>query len=297
MILRVAMVMNAAEAAKPIKGIGPKGPVREVYSDCLFTEGPVSLDGGSLLFTDIPSARIMKVDSRGKVTTFRKNSHFANGLMLNTKGELCACEMDGQVVAISLDTGKRRVIAATYQGKRFNAPNDLVVDRAGGIYFTDPNFRAPKPLPQGVLGVYYISSEGHATRLIDDLPNPNGVILSPDEKTLYVIPTGQAEMMAYPVSRPGTLGKGRVFCRLKQPPGQSGRGGDGLTIDSKGNLYIASALGLQVFSPSGGLLGIIAFPKQPANATFGGPRHQTLFVTARSTVYSVEMEARGLKTH
>ncbi len=291
----LATITSAVDAAEPIAGIGPKGPIREVYGKCIFTEGPVAMRDGSLLFTDIPSARIMKVDLQGEVTTFRKKSNFANGLILNAAGELCACEMDGQLVAISLADGKRRVLAATYQGKRFNAPNDLVADRDGGVYFTDPGFRAPDPLPQGVLGVYYVSADGEVSRLIDDLPNPNGVILSPDEKTLYVIPTGQAEMMAYAVSGPGKIGAGRVFCSLRQPAGTSGRGGDGLTVDAKGNLYITSALGLQVFSPAGEFLGIIEFPKQPANVTFGGPGRQTLFVTARSTVYAVEMEATGLK--
>ncbi len=293
----VVVTMGVADAAEPIAGIGPKGPVREVYAKCLFTEGPVALDDGSLLFTDIPSARIMKVDPQGAVTVFRKESNFANGLALNGNGELYACEMDGQVVAIALADGKRRVLAGKYNGKRLNAPNDLVVDREGGVYFTDPGFRAPKPLPQGVLGVYYVSVAGEASRLIDDLPNPNGVILSPDEKTLYVIPTGQAEMMAYPVLQPGKIGAGRIFCHLKQPAGKSGRGGDGLTIDAKGNLYITSALGLQVFSAAGKLLGIIEIPKQPANVTFGGAHRQTLFVTARSTVYAVEMEATGLEKH
>lgn len=287
-----ASVLNAAD---PIEGVGPKGPIREVYGRCLFTEGPVALQDGSLLFTDIPKAIILKVDPQGEVTTFREGSNFSNGLMLNGKGELCACEMAGQVVGISLKDGERRVIADEYQGKRFNAPNDLVVDSSGGIYFTDPGFRAPDPLPQGVTGVYYVSADGEVSRIIDDLPNPNGVILSPDEKTLYVIPTGQAEMMSYAISAPGKIEEGKVFCRLKQAPEQSGRGGDGLTIDSNGNLYITSGLGLQVFSPAGEMLGIIQFPKQPANVTFGGPDNQTLFVTARSTVYAVDMDATGLE--
>jgi gluconolactonase len=213
--------------------------------------------------------------------------------MRNTKGELVACERDGQIAAISADGKQRRVVAGEYMGKRFNAPNDLVVDRSGGVYFTDPSFRAPMPLPQGKTAVYYVTAKGEVTRLIDDLPNPNGVILSPDEKTLYVIPSGQAEMMAYPVTGAGKIGKGEVFCTLKQSEGKKGTGGDGLTIDIKGNLYITSQLGLQVFSPAGKALGIIAFPEQPANVTFGGKDVKTLFVTAQTSVYTVQMEATG----
>jgi gluconolactonase len=141
--------------------------------------------------------------------------------------------------------------------------------------------------------VYYRSPEGKVTRLIEDAKAPNGVILSPDEKTLYVIPTLQKEMIAYPIASPGKLGPGTAFCTLQQPAGRDNTGGDGLTIDTRGNLYITSALGIQVFSPDGKQLGILAFPEQPANCTFGGPGNKTLFVTARTSLYSVEMEVAG----
>src|SRR4029077_4213053 len=124
----------------------------------------------------------------------------------------------------------RRVITDKYDGKRYNAPNDLVLDKAGGVYFTDPEFRAPKPLPQEKTAVYYADAEGKVTRLIDNLPNPNGVILSIDEKTLYVIPSGQADMMMYPIVAPGKIGQGKVFCTLQQAEGKKSGGGDGLTI-------------------------------------------------------------------
>ena len=127
-----------------------------------------------------------------------------------------------------------------------------------GVYFTDPSFGAPMPFPQGKMGVYYVDPKGKVVRLIDNLNNPNGILLSPDEKTLYVIPTGPADMMAYPVEGPGKIGKGKVFCTLKGPEGNKGSGGDGATIDTKGNLYITSSLGLQVFNPDGKLLGVIA---------------------------------------
>src|SRR6516225_5778259 len=157
----------------------------------------------------------------------------------------------------------------------------------------DPWFGPRQPLPQGKTAVYYIAADSKVTRLVDDLPNPNGVILSPDEKTLYVIPSGQAEMMAYPVEAPGKIGKGKVFCKLKQRNEGGTSGGDGLTVDTKGNLYITSQLGLQAFNPSGDLLGIIALPEQPANVDFGGPDMKTLYVTARTSLYTVSMEATG----
>ncbi len=284
-----------AEGEKPMRiaGIGPAGPIVKRHTGFAFTEGPAADRHGNVYFTDIPNQRIHKVDADGKLSVFRENSHHANGLMLNARGEIIACEMDGQIAAYSPDGKSRRVLAEAYDGKRFNAPNDLVLDKEGGIYFTDPEFLAPKPLPQGKTAVYYVAKDGKVSRLIDDLPNPNGILLSPDEKTLYVIPSGQAEMMAYPVEGPGKIGKGRVFCTLKQRKEGEKSGGDGLTVDEKGNLYITSGLGLQVFSPDGQLLGILTLPEQPANVTFGGKDLKTLYVTARTSLYTVPMEVKG----
>jgi gluconolactonase len=288
-------VARGGDGPKPIPGIGPAGKIVKLHTGFKFTEGPAVDHAGNVYFSDIPNQRIHKVDTKGNLSLFREKTNRANGLMVNAKGEIVACEMEGRVVVLSPDGKERRVLAEKYNGKRFNAPNDLVIDRDGGVYFTDPDFGAPSPPPQDKTAVYYIAPAGQVTRLIDDLNKPNGVILSPDEKTLYVIPTGSADMMAYPVETPGRLGRGRVFCTLQQPPGKRKGlpGGDGLTIDTKGNLYITSALGLQVFDPEGKPLGIIAIPEQPANVTFGGPDMRTLYVTARTSLYTVPMEATG----
>jgi gluconolactonase len=277
----------------PVPGVGPAGPVKKLEGKYAFTEGPAADASGNVYFSDIPNKTIHKIDATGKITVFRENSNSANGLMVNAKGEVVACEMEGAIVALSADGKDRRVIAAEYEGKRFNAPNDLVLDKAGGVYFTDPGFRAPMPLPQGKTCVYYADAAGKVTRLIDDLPNPNGVLLAPDEKTLYVLPTGQKQMMAYPVEAPGKLGKGRVFCELEQAKAGGNGGGDGGTVDSKGNVYVTSATGLQVFDPAGKRLGTIRFPEQPSNATFGGADLKTLCVTARTSVYACPMEVAG----
>lgn len=280
-------------AAEPIPGIGPVGEIQKLHTGLMFTEGPAQAPDGTIYFTDIPADRIYQISKSGELSVFLEPAGHCNGLMVTADGTLYACSMDGRLISIDSKTKKVTPLAPTYMGKRFNAPNDLVVDKSGGIYFTDPHFRAPEPLPQGKTAVYYRSAGGKVTRLIDDLKAPNGVILSTDEKTLYVIPSGQAEMMSYPVEAPGKLGKGKVFCTLKQPKGKSGGGGDGLTVDTKGNLYITSGLGLQVYDPNGKLLGIIEFPEQPANVTFGGPQNKTLCVTARTSVYSVKTEATG----
>lgn len=288
-----AFIATLASAADPIPGIGPRGEVKRLHGDLQFTEGPTADDQGNLYFSDIPANRIYKLSGAGELSVFLEPSNHTNGLMYDGAGKIVACEMDGRVVRIDIASQETAPLAPQYKGKRFNAPNDLVLDRAGGVYFTDPHFRAPMPLPQEVTAVYYADAEGKVTRIIDDLKAPNGVILSPDEQTLYVIPSLQKQMMAYPVTGPGQLGPGTVFCELQQPAGKDNTGGDGLTIDTQGHLYITSGLGIQVYDPQGKLLGILEFPEQPANCTFGGPERQTLFVTARTALYAVEMEARG----
>jgi gluconolactonase len=277
-----------------IHGIGPVGKLVKLRSGFKFTEGPATDRKGNVYFSDIPSEKIYKVNLKGDFFVLRENTNFANGLAVNARGEIIACEMAGRIVAITPDGKSLHVIANQYNGKRFNAPNDLVLDKSGGIYFTDPEFRAPKPLPQGKTAVYYITPERKVSRLIDDLPNPNGIRLSPDEKTLYVFPSGQPEMMAYPVMAPGKTGKGRVFCTVKQAKDPKAmRGGDGGTVDSKGNVYIATALGVQIFNSQGDQLGVITIPEPPSNATFGGADFKTLYVTARTSLYSARMEVAG----
>jgi gluconolactonase len=298
--LAFALAVSMAPAAsaqklelKSIEGIGPAGKIERIDAKFEFTEGPVWV-GDSLYFTDIPKARIHRLDAEGKVHVFVENSRRANGLFAHGRGEIYACQMEGRLAAYSADR-KERVLAEKFGNLRFNAPNDLVIDKDGGVYFTDPAFSAPMPLPQGKTCVYFLAVDGQVSRLVENLPNPNGVILSPDEKTLYVIPSGQAEMMAYTVESPGKLSQARVFCKLEQAEGQRNGGGDGLTVDRQGNLFITSKLGVQVFNAAGKLLGIIQIPEQPANVTFGGKDLKTLYATARTSVYKIPMTAEGYR--
>ncbi len=292
-LLAGSLAAFPAAAADPIRGIGPAGEVKKLHTGLMFTEGPASDGQGNLYFSDVAGNKLYKVDAAGEMTPFLDPSNHTNGLMVNAAGNIVACEMDGRLIEIDAKTKAVKALAEGYEGKRFNAPNDLVIDKEGGVYFTDPHFRAPMPLPQGVRAFYYRAADGKVTRLGTIETAPNGVILSPDEKTLYVIPSMQADMLAYPIEAPGKLGPQRKFCTLKQAAGKTTGGGDGLTIDAKGNLYITSALGLQVFDARGQTLGIIEFPEQPANATFGGKDNKTLYVTARTSLYAVPMEAVG----
>jgi gluconolactonase len=248
-----------------------------------------------LYFTDIPKMTIHRLDNGDELSAFTTDSRHANGIMVASDGRMLACQMDGQVVSYDVQSGQTTVLADSYQGKRFNAPNDLVIDRSGGIYFTDPMFRAPQPLPQGVQSVYYISAGGDVSRVTGDIAAPNGIGLSPDGKRLYVIPSRQAEMLVYDVDGPGKLSGGRTLCRLKQPPGKDNTGGDGMTVDVQGNLYVTTNLGVEIFSPDGVHRGLVTFPEQPANVTLGGADRKTMYVTARTGLYRVNMPIAGLK--
>jgi gluconolactonase len=292
-LLAASLTASLACAAEPIPGIGPVGEVTLVKGNFQFLEGPARGPGGKLYFTDIPADTIHILGTRGTIEVFLTPAGHANGLMYGGDGKLLACQMDGQLVSIDLQSKKVEVLADTYMNNRFNAPNDLVIDRQGGIYFTDPRFRAPDPWPQGTEAFYYRSASGEVTRLGDDLAAPNGVCLSPDERTLYVIPSMQRQMLAYEVTGPGQLGNRKVFCELQQPEGNTNSGGDGLTVDTAGNVYITSALGVQVYNTYGKLLGIIECPEQPANVTFGGAENRTLFITARKGLYKAEMQVAG----
>jgi gluconolactonase len=276
----------AFSADGPIAGLGPKGEVTELHDGYMFTEGPAVDAQGNVYFTDVRANRIHKVDLDGKISTFLEDSQGCNGLMFDRRGRLVACQGGAKrIVAIDVATKQVTVLADKFEGKPFNRPNDLVVDRHDGVYFTDPDSTS----------VYYAAADGRVSRVATDLPRPNGVLLSPDEATLYVLPSGTPDVMAYPVTSPGVLGAGRVFCRLEQAAEGRPRGGDGLTVDSRGNLYFTQPAlrALQVVSPEGKTLGLIRVPKNPSNCTFGGKDLTTLFITAQTSLYTAPMEVKG----
>jgi gluconolactonase len=286
LVLAQAAGARAAEEAGPIPGIGPRGEVKALHSGFKFTEGPAADARGDVYFTDVQANRIYKVDAEGSLSTFLEESRGCNGLMFDGRGRLIACQGGaGRLIAIDVASKQIAVLADQYDGKPLERPNDLCVDRGGGVYFTDPGAKA----------VYYVASGGAVARPIDDLPRPNGLILSPDETRLYVLPSGTPDVLVYPVEGPGRLGAGRVFCTLRQDPASPPRGGDGLTVDTKGNLYLTQPAlrAIQVVSPEGQTLGLIRVPESPSNCDFGGPDLRTLYITARTSLYAAPMEAQG----
>jgi gluconolactonase len=272
---------------KPIAGIGPVGEITKLHSGFKFTEGPAADANGNLYFSDIPNNRIHKVDADSKLSTLLENSEACNGLMLDASGRLLACQGGTKkLISIDIATKKNAVLSDGFDGKPLGTPNDLVIDRAGGIYFTAPDTSS----------VFYRVAAGKTVRLLDGLPQPNGILLCPDEKTLYVLPSGSADVLAYPIERPGVVGKATVLCKLEQNPKQPKRlGGDGMTVDTRGNLYLTkpSLKAIQVVSPEGKTLGLIYFPEDPSNCKFGGKDMKTLYVTAQTSLYAVKMTATG----
>ncbi len=287
-IVVITTTSIAAEPdAKPIPGVGPAGEVVRLHTDFKFVEGPAVDAYENVYFSDIPNDRILKVDADGKLSTFLEDSHAINGLMFDRRGRLIACQGKKQrIVVIDAATKEIAPLAEMYEGKPLGTPNDLVIDRQGGVYFTTPDTSA----------VYYADEKGAVVRLLNELPRPNGVILSPDEATLYVLPSGSGDVMSYPVKSPGQIGEGRVFCQLVPNSKNPSRpGGDGLTVDAEGNLYLTrpSMKLIQVVDPNGKTLGLLHFPEEPSNCTFGGADRKTLYVTAQTSLYSQRMETAG----
>ncbi len=280
--------------ADPTKMISSLGEVELVGDGFKFTEGPAWDPSGVLYFTDIPNTSIHRLHADGKIDLFTNDSKHTNGLLITHDGRLLGCQMDGQVVEFDKNNASTTVIADSYEGKRFNAPNDLVVDKEGGIYFTDPLFAAPTPLPQTVQAVYYISSDKTISRVTEGIKAPNGIGLSPDGKRLYVCPSQQSEMLVYEIIGAGKLSSGKTLCTLTQPEGKTGTGADGIVLDVEGNVYITTNLGVEIVSPQGEHLGLVRFPEQPANVTFGGNDRKTMYATARSGLYRVQMPIAGL---
>jgi gluconolactonase len=254
-----------------------------------FTEGPVWLPHGSLLFSDIPNSRIHRLRD-GEVTVFRAPSGQSNGLTLDPNMHVVACEHENRRVSIERD-GAVSAIATHYEGKRLNSPNDVVVRSDGMIFFTDPPYgitEEQRELPHN--GVYSLEPAGAPRLLIDDFDRPNGLAFSPDERVLYIADTERRHVRSFDVAADGTLAAGRVFAETVD----DGRP-DGMKVDRDGRLYVC-ARGVQVFGADGSLLGVIDCPQRPANCAWGDDGSM-LYVTARTAVYRTPISVQGIAPH
>ncbi|MDX5351443.1 MAG: SMP-30/gluconolactonase/LRE family protein [Paracoccaceae bacterium] len=275
-------------------------------SGCRWAEGPVWFaDAQCLLFSDIPNQRILRwsqdaTGGPGTITTFRQPSHFANGQTRDRQGRLVTCQHGTRSVTRTEIDGTITTLADSYQGKRLNAPNDVIVDSHGAIWFSDPtygilsDYEGYQAEPeQPVRGVYRLSPTGQLDRVAEDFLQPNGLCLSPDERTLYVADSGASHLheaprhiLAFDVAE-GRLTNQRVIAKIDAGIP------DGIRTDAQGNLWSSAADGVHCFAPDGTRLGKILVPEAVANLTFGGPRRNRLFITATTSLYAVYLAVPG----
>jgi len=261
-----------------------------------FLEGPVwNSTGGFLLFSDIPANRIYKWVPDGSVTVFREPSGNSNGLTFDDRGNLIICEHGTRRLSMLEKNGVYKVLADKYRDKRLNSPNDVVVKSDGKIYFTDPPYGIKQDEQELTFqGVYSLDVEKEKlTLLSDDLDRPNGLAFSPDEKIIYIADSSnRRHVRAFKVDRDGNLSQGSVFAEIRSElPGNP----DGMKVDVEGNLYVAAAGGVWVFSAHGEHLGIINTPETPANLAWGTRDWRSLFITARTSLYRVKVKAKGVR--
>jgi len=294
------IAFSAAVAAMVLSGVGafaaedgiiaPGATVEQLADGFKFTEGPAADAEGNVFFTDQPNDRILKWSTDGKLSTFLQPCGRSNGLCFDGTGNLWACADDKNELWCIDRSGKATVVVKAYQGKLLNGPNDLWIRPEGGIYFTDPFYKRPYwqrgPIEQDLQGVYFFPPNGREPiRVAGDLVQPNGIIGTPDGKTVYVADIKAKKTYAYDVRPDGTLANKRLFCEM---------GSDGMTIDDQGNVYLTGR-GVTVFNRNGEQIRHIAVDAPwTANVCFGGKDRQTLFITASKGLYAVRMRIKGV---
>ena len=280
-----------------VREILPEGTtIEQVATGFGFTEGPVWC-GNHLLFSDIPQNRIVKLRllrEGPEVTTFRLPSGNSNGNTLDGSQRLLTCEHSARRLTRTAADGTIHLLADSYQGKRLNSPNDVVVRSDGSIYFTDPpyglrNLTDWKELPFN--GVYRLSPDGQLHLLADDFDRPNGLAFSPDEKTLYVDDTERSHIRAFDVNADGGVKNGRVHIDMRgSEPGRP----DGMKVDRRGNIYCTGPGGFWIVSPQGKCLAVVRPPELPANLAWGDADWQTLYLTCRTSVFRMRCGVAGV---
>ena len=278
--------------------INDNSQLMTLYSGAEWSEGPVFIKNRNMVvWSDIPNDRMLSWTPNAGVEIFRSPSGYSNGNFLDLQGQLLTCEHGNRRISRTNKNGEVVTIVDNFNGKKLNSPNDLVVKSDGSIWFTDP--------PYGILS----DKEGHKsdselegnfvfrydpivdklTLISDDFDKPNGIAFSPDEKLLYIADSGNPKnIRVFNVSEDGeSINKGRVFAEIS--PGVP----DGFRVDTDGNVFTSASDGIQVFTPSGVMLGKILVPERTANCAFGGKNRETLFITASTSLYSIVMNVKG----
>lgn len=276
----------------------PGAKLEKLWSEGEFTEGGAMAADGAILFSDIGN-RIMRFDpTSGKTTVFRDPSGRANGLIFDPKGRLIAAEGANtggkRRISITESDGSIRTLADQFDGKRFNSPNDVAVDSRGRVYFSDPRYVGDEPRELDHESVYRIDLDGTVHRLETSATKPNGVAVSPDNKTLYVSDNGPTRktLLAFRLDENGNVSSPKTLKDFGD-----GRGIDGLTITASGRIVAAAGAGrlsgVYVYEPDGVPVAFIATPEAPSNVEFGGADGKTLYITAGKSLYRVRTTMTG----
>lgn len=267
----------------------PGASLVKLAGEFSFTEGPAADKAGNVYFTDQPNDRILKWSTKGVLSTFMQPSGRSNGMFFDSKDNLWSCADEKNEIWRIKPGEKPEVIALEYEGKLMNGPNDLWVSPEGNIFFTDPFYRRSwwkhSEMPQDKQCVYFLSADRKVLKRVEEeLLQPNGIVGTPDGKTLYVADIKANKTWSYTINPDGSLSDKKLFCEL---------GSDGMTIDSKGNIYLTGK-GVTVFDKTGKKLGNIAVPENwSANVCFGGKDRKTLFITASKGLYSISTRYKG----
>ena len=283
MRIALAGLLAAAACAQDFSNV----TVEKVAGGYRFTEGPVWSREGFLLFSDVPNNKIIKIAPEEKAVLFRADSNGANGNTFDAQGRLYSCESKTRRVTRTDKKGKIEVLADKWEGKRFNAPNDIVVRKDGQIYFTDPAFGDQADTRElDFYGIYHINPKGQLRLVAKPRGRPNGIAFSPNGRILYVDNSDDRTVVAYDVDRNGETSNERVVISgIEGVP-------DGMRVDEKGNLYV-TAKGVAVYSADGKPLATLPMAETPANCAFGDEDFRTLYVTARTSVYRIRLDVKG----
>jgi gluconolactonase len=277
--------------SEPSRGsvVAPGAKLEKLSGDFEFTEGPTADAAGNVFFTDQPNNRIMEWSVDGKLSTFLQPAGRANGMYFDRKGNLLACA-DEKTELWSIAPDKTiTILVKEYNSKMLNGPNDVWARPQGGLYFTDPFYKRPwwkhEKMPQDLQQVYYLAPEQKQPRRVtEDLTQPNGIIGTPDGRTLFVADIGAHKTYRYKIQPDGALAEKKLFCEL---------GSDGMTLDSQGNVYLTGS-GVTVFDKTGKQIDHIDVPESwTANVSFGGKDRRTLFITASKGLYSIHLQVKG----
>lgn len=288
-VIVAALSLNPLFGAEPTL-LAPGASVEKLSGGFAFTEGPATDSQGHVFFTDQPNDRIVRWDAiTGVFTDWMKPAGRANGMYFDARGHLIACA-DGNNELWSIAPDKSvTVLAKDHEGKLFNGPNDVWIRPDGGLYFTDPfykrNYWNRGPSEIGGQHVYFMPADrSRPRRVTDDLRQPNGLIGTPDGKTLYVADIGAGKTYRYEIQPDGVLTGKHLFCE---------QGSDGMTLDARGNVYLTGK-GVTVYNPQGTRIEQIPIPEGwTANVCFGGTNRNFLFITAGTSVYGAKMSVRG----